>query len=64
MIQLFELGSVFHEFYAINVKLDEKTAKTMMDAIKNAAKESFNSVHELPDARLTLTVIYRQHIKN
>lgn len=56
MIQLFELGSVHHEFYAVNVKLDEKTAESMIDAIKSAAKENIYKVHELPDARLTLTV--------
>ena len=58
MVQLFELGSVHYEFYAINIKLDERSAEGMLDAIKSAAQENLYRVHELPEARLTLTVIY------
>ena len=57
MVQLFELGSVHYEFYAINIKLDERTAEGMLDAIKSAAQENLYRVHELPEARLTLTVL-------
>lgn len=54
MVELFELGSVHHEFYAINMQLDEKTSEDMLSALKSTS--NINKIHELPEARLTLTV--------
>ena len=58
VIQLFELGSVHHEFYAINIKLGESA---ILNTIKDhdSMNKNLYVVKELPEARLVLTFIYQ-----
>lgn len=55
MVQLFELGSVHHEFYLINIKLGQSDA---VDSIKlyDTLTQALYMSYELPEVRLVLTV--------
>ncbi len=55
MIQLFELGSVHHEFYLINVKLGESNLLE-----KDSLTKKLYLHYEMPEVRLVLTVIYHK----
>ncbi len=51
MIQLFELGSVHHEFYLINIKLGESKLLE-----KDSLTKKLYLSYEMPEVRLVLTV--------
>lgn len=53
MIQLFELGSVHHEFYLVNIKLGHSSK--LMSSIQSSDSKSTT----LPEVRLYLTFIYQ-----
>ena len=55
MVQLFELGSVHHEFYLINIKLGESK---LVKSIKSADSGLYHE-QDLPEVRLMLTFIYQ-----
>lgn len=58
MVQLFELGSVHHEFYLINVKLgNSKIISSNTESDHFVPK--LTSKEDLPDTRLMLTFIYQ-----
>lgn len=58
MVQLFELGSVHHEFYLINVKLgNSKIISSITESDHFVPK--LTSKEDLPDTRLMLTFIYQ-----
>ena len=54
MIQLFELGSVHHEFYLINIKLGQSDVIHNVNQNDEMAKYYLNK--DLPEVRLVLTV--------
>jgi hypothetical protein len=54
MVQLFELGSVHHQFYTINIKFDDSK---LTDSLK--LYEKLYSTIELPEVRLVMTFIYQ-----
>ncbi len=58
MIQLFELGSVHHEFYLINLKLGSSRLISSLTEGKGFVP-SLNRREEVPDVRLTMTFIYQ-----
>lgn len=55
MIQLFELGSVHHQFYAINIKLGESEVIRSLN-YHDSSSENLYLISELPEVRLVLTV--------
>ena len=55
MIPLFELGSVHHEFYLINIKLSESNLIESLK-YKESTSENHYLVKELPEVRLMITV--------
>lgn len=57
MIQLFELGSVHHEFYLINLKLGNSKITSLSDSKHFVPK--FGDKEDVPDTRIMLTFIYQ-----
>lgn len=57
MVELFELGSVHHEFYAINIRLGESDIVTYLDYNQDSTKNLYLT-SELPEVKLVLTVKY------
>ncbi|RNA23913.1 wntless, partial [Brachionus plicatilis] len=57
MVELFELGSVHHEFYAINIRLGESDIVQYMNFAESSKNLYLTS--ELPEVRLVLTFIYQ-----
>lgn len=60
MVELFELGSVHHEFYAINIRLGESDIVQYMNFAESAKNLYLTS--ELPEVRLVLTVKFNKNI--
>ena len=58
MVQLFELGSVHHEFYLVNIKLGESQMLNSIKEYDSLTKRLYLS-YELPEVRLVLTFIYQ-----
>jgi hypothetical protein len=58
MIQLFELGSVHHEFYLINLKLgNSKLINSFSNSNNFVPKLTYKE--DVPDTRIMLTFIYQ-----
>ncbi|CAF0747056.1 unnamed protein product [Brachionus calyciflorus] len=58
MIELFELGSVHHQFYGINIRLGESEIVNSLNYHDESA-QNFYLTSELPEVRLVLTFIYQ-----
>lgn len=58
MIQLFELGSVHHEFYLINLKLGTSKLTSHLSEGKNFMP-TLSQRDVVPDVRITMTFIYQ-----
>jgi len=58
MIQLFELGSVYHEFYLINLKMGNSKLISSLTEGKNFMP-SLNRRDDVPEVRITMTFIYQ-----